>query len=177
MIASKIQAEDPTPPQSFGQLQLSSLAGMLKVSIQRELMELTSTVLLVQAMVNSLLAVMTTVLCNYSEIQLAWVQNHALIVATLSTSSALSSVLMTLIFGPSVVMIRPSCSGRNAEELAQKLQADSYWLARVLIRIQNFQLKNLKVEAFYLSKFIHLFISSDLVSFLFCYILSHGVLT
>jgi hypothetical protein len=119
MIASKIQVEDPTPPQSFGQLQQSNLAGMLRESIQKELMVLTSTVLLVQPMANSLLVVMTTVLLPYSEIQLAWVQNHVLTVAILSTLSALSSVWTILIFGPSVVMIKPSCSGRNAEELAQ----------------------------------------------------------
>jgi hypothetical protein len=53
MIASKIQVEDPTPPQSFGQLQQSNLAGMLRESIQKELMALTSTVLLVQPMANS----------------------------------------------------------------------------------------------------------------------------
>ena len=119
MIASKIQVEDPTLPQSFGQLQLSNLAGMLRESIQRELMELTSMVLLAQPMANSLLVVMTTVLLPYSEIQLAWVQNHVLTVAILSTLSALSSVWKMLIFGPLEVMIRPSCNGRNAEELAQ----------------------------------------------------------
>lgn len=121
--------EDPTRLVSPGQPRLSSSAGTSRASTPRELMARTSTLSMALTTESSLLAVMITVSLPSSMTRAVWEIALALSEATPSTLPTSSSATATGISGLLVVTIRPSCSGRDAEQLdvQWKEQLDVQW--------------------------------------------------